>query len=385
MFDGTTTMTTMTTTDAAVEAWREHDWVKLHGEIRSVFTQRTVLKARQLQLLLEADETRLYKRFGYTSITAYVVGELGYTHHSANEQMRVAYELIELRGLAAEFREGALPWTSVRELTRVVTRKTEDVWLDAIEGKRSGPVLEMLRGKGKGALPTDPVDPKKLRYRIVFEDVSAEDFMLHKQARIAVAEANGGTCSDTELVRASAVAILTPSIDEPTKPPFQTAVTTCRDCKQAHLVGAGIEIALSPQDVERVGCDCEHIGDLERDEPTRIASAIPAPTRRKVFVRDKFRCTVPWCTATRFLAIHYIVHREHGGGHALPVLTLLCDGHHKQHHEGLVLISGQAPDALEFVLTSVPAGTEPEAGLRSRDSCELNEGLRAAGPSRRSR
>ena len=93
---------------------------------------------------------------------------------SENEQMRVAYELIDLPGLAAEFREGALPWTSVRELTRVVTRKTEDVWLDAIEGKRSGD-----------------------------------------------------------------------------------------------------------------------------------ASKIPAPTRRKVFVRDKFRCTVPWCTATRFLAIHH--------------------------------------------------------------------------------
>ena len=357
MFDGTTT-------DAAVEAYREQDWVKLHGEIRSVFTQRTALKARQLALLLEADETRLYKRYGYTSITAYVAGELGYTHHSANEQMRVAYELIELPGIAAEFRQGALPWTSVRELTRVVTRETEDVWLDAIEGKRSGHVLEMLRGKGKGALPTDPVDPKKLRYRIVFEDVSAEDFMLYKQARIAAAEANGGTCSDTELVRASAVAILTPSaaVDEPTKPPFQTAVTTCRDCKQAHPVGAGMEVALSPQDVERVACDCEHIGDLERDEPTRITSTIPAPTRRKVFVRDKFRCTVPWCTATRFLAIHHIVHREHGGGHALPVLTLLCDGHHKQHHEGLLLIRGQAPDALELVLTSVPAGTEPESG-----------------------
>ena len=366
MFDGGAT----TTMDAAVEACREQDWVKLHGEIRSVFTQRTVLKARQLELLLEADETRLYKRFGYTSITAYVAGELGYTHHSANEQMRVAYELIELPGLAAEFREGELPWTSVRELTRVVTPKTEDVWLDAIEGKRSGPVLEMLRGKGKGALPTDPVDPKKIRHRIVFEDVSAEDFMLHKQARIAAAEANGGTCSDTELVRASAVAILTPSsaVDEPTKPPFQTAVTTCRDCKKAHLVGAGMEIALSAQDVERVACDCEHIGDLERDEPTRIKSKIPEPTRRKVFVRDKFRCTVPWCTATRFLAIHHIVHREHGGGHELNVLTLLCDGHHKQHHDGLLLITGQAPDALEFVLTSVPAGTEPEAWRSIRDA-----------------
>ena len=93
MFDGGTT----TTMDAADEACREQDWVRLHGEIRSVFTQRTALKARQLALLLEADETRLYKRYGYTSITAYVVGELGYTHHSANEQMRVIQNELEDR------------------------------------------------------------------------------------------------------------------------------------------------------------------------------------------------------------------------------------------------------------------------------------------------
>ena len=55
------------------------------------------------------------------------------------------------------------------------------------------------------------------------------------------------------------------------------------------------------------------------------------------------------------------IKRSHHRGHELNGLTLLCDGHHKQHHDGLLLISGQAPDALVFELTSVPAGTEPDA------------------------
>ena len=366
MFDGGATANE--SVEMVVADQRAGDWKRLHAEITSVFRERTALKARELELLYKADETGMYRWLGYTSIFAYIEGELGLGHHTATERMRVAYELVELPGISDAFGAGELPWTSVRELTRVVTRETEGAWLDAIEGKRAPQVIEMLRGKGKGALPDDPVDPKKIRYRIVLDDVSAEVYALHEQARIALAEANGGTCTDDQLARAYVASVLepAPAADEAPRPRHQIAVTTCRTCRAAQTVGAGIEAPISPAELERARCDAEHIGDLESDEPERLTSTIPAAIRRKVFVRDRFRCIVPGCRACRFLEVHHLRPRANGGTHVLSNLGVMCDGHHKQVHDGIITIRGRAPDRLVFEMPhagdddepgSVPAGT----------------------------
>ena len=77
-------------------------------------------------------------------------------------------------------------------------------------------------------------------------------------------------------------------------------------------------------------------------------STIPAKTRDLVWARDEGRCRFPGCRATRFLELHHIVFQELGGSHDASNLLVLCDGHHKQLHEGLVAISGRAPDELVF-------------------------------------
>ncbi len=234
----------------------------------------------------------------------------------------------------------------------MATRKTEEAWLDAAEGKLSTDIQQLVRGKCKGDLPSDPVDPKKIRHRIVLDGISEEAMMLFKQAKNAASDAKGATCTDDELVRALAAAMLEPPAhDSPSKPRHQIATTTCRACKQAHRVGAGMEIRVSAEELERVRCDSEDIGDLEREEPgRRLQKAIPDAMRRKVFVRDKHRCTVPGCRSTRFLEAHHIKPRSENGRHELRNLCVLCDAHHLQLHEGVIAIRGTAPDNLIFEL-----------------------------------
>ncbi|MBL0216095.1 MAG: HNH endonuclease [Myxococcales bacterium] len=353
MFDSAATQEFQTQlADAYAVACRERDWIKLHEEITSVGKQIVCLEAREVELLLEAEETKLYRRMGFPTIYAYIESVLQHSHHVATERMRVAHELLELPGIAEQFRAGELAWTSVRELTRVATTKTEEAWLDAAEGKLSTDVQQLVRGKSKGDLPGDPVDPKKIRHRIVLDGISEESMMLFNQARNAAADAKGATCTDDELVRALAAGVLEPSVSVPPgKPRHQIATTTCRVCKQAHRVGAGMAFAVSVQELERVRCDSEDIGDLEREEPGRkLQKSIPDATRRKVFVRDKCRCIVPGCRSTRFLEAHHIRPRAEGGGHELRNLALLCDAHHLQLHEGVIAIRGFAPDQLVFEL-----------------------------------
>ncbi len=70
---------------------------------------------------------------------------------------------------------------------------------------------------------------------------------------------------------------------------------------------------------------------------------IPDRTRRLVLYRDG-RCRVPWCPQRRWLQVHHIVHREHGGGHDTWNLAALCPSCHRAHHRGKLGITGNADD-----------------------------------------
>jgi Holliday junction resolvasome RuvABC DNA-binding subunit len=76
---------------------------------------------------------------------------------------------------------------------------------------------------------------------------------------------------------------------------------------------------------------------------------IPKATRDFVWARDQGRCRVPGCRATRHLTFHHLQFQCEGGDHDPANLMLSCDGHHKVLHQGLLTITGRAPDELTFV------------------------------------
>jgi hypothetical protein len=66
--------------------------------------------------------------------------------------------------------------------------------------------------------------------------------------------------------------------------------------------------------------------------------------RRFVMLRDRKRCTVPGCRASRHIDVHHVVPRHLGGRHEAENLTLLCSGHHRALHDGSLTITGRAPN-----------------------------------------
>src|SRR5688500_4891188 len=70
--------------------------------------------------------------------------------------------------------------------------------------------------------------------------------------------------------------------------------------------------------------------------------------RVQVLTHDSFRCVFPGCRSARNLDIHHIVFQMFGGKHELWNLCTVCGAHHKLLHDGLVRITGRAPDALVF-------------------------------------
>src|SRR4051812_27846345 len=103
--------------DVRVTADNTQEWIALLTELKSLWARRAALDARELELLRDAEETGLYRQLGHASIYAFIEAEIGCGHHAATERMRVAHELRELPHLREEFHAGALPWSSVRELS----------------------------------------------------------------------------------------------------------------------------------------------------------------------------------------------------------------------------------------------------------------------------
>lgn len=85
----------------------------------------------------------------------------------------------------------------------------------------------------------------------------------------------------------------------------------------------------------------------------RAMRIVPLRTRRLVEDRDR-TCRFPGCGVTRFLENHHITHWSAGGSTDYGSLVSLCPHHHREHHKGKFLISGDptTPDGLVFTFPS---------------------------------
>ena len=338
----------------------------LHERLTARAKQRIALEAEEARDLVYAEEAGLWRHFGYVSMLEYMERALHYGPHAAKERLRVASELFELPRLAEKFRAGELPYSVVREVTRVAVPDNEEAWLASTEGKTAREVERMVSGLAKGADPDARPDPRLVRHRIVLE-VDGEHYAKWRAMRTACDDERGERLSDDDLVD---VLVRAPGGDG-TSAPCMHAVTTCRICKQSTLVAGGMETPLGENARDRLRCDAVEVGDLEREDGSRMASDIPSATRRRVFIRDRFACAVPGCRAGRNLDLHHVIWRTRGGTHAMSNLVTLCSGHHGQVHDGLLELTGVAPDRLVFafrrlgedephlVLTSEPVTFEP--------------------------
>ena len=318
------------------------DWTGLHQRLRSIAKRRVALESEEAGLLLEAEDTRLYRHLGYTSMLEYMDRELHYGPHAANERLRVARALIELPLTAELFGDGEMCFSAVRELTRIATPATEEAFLKKAQGKTAHQVQQMVAGLRRGDSPDAPPDPRRIKRRVTM-DLSAESSAAWRQLRTALEDERGERLSDDDFVQMLLRRETCSTTDVPA-PAVQTAVTTCKTCKESFIESAGEALPIAHATAARLICDAVYIGDLESDELTRVKPTVPAAIRRKVFQRDHFACCVPGCRSTRFLDLHHLRHLAHGGGHSMSNCCVLCFGCHQRHHEGRLLITGLAPD-----------------------------------------
>jgi len=310
------------------------DCRQLHERLVQIARTRSALDAREAELLLDADELQIWRVHGQPTLAAYLELTLGYGPHAANERLRVARELRELPLLRDALADGGLHFSAVRELTRVANRETEDAWIAAAEDKNLRQIERLVAGHVKGDLPSDPADPETMLERVTFE-LTPATIAAFRAMRKALDEECGERLTDDQVFQILA----RPSSGRAT----QVAYMVCPDCKSATADGAGMVADVTPAQLERALCDAEILGDAD-GEPAPVRKTVTDRLRRQVFARDHHRCTVPGCRSARNLDIHHVHYQVHGGLHEIWNLTVLCSGHHDLLHQGMLRISGKAPD-----------------------------------------
>jgi Holliday junction resolvasome RuvABC DNA-binding subunit len=378
--------------DEAIEVaptWAQDDgsnasYREVDKQLRRIAKKRAALDAEEAKWLREAERLRVWRKLGYSTALEYLEDVFGHAPRTALERLRVAKELGELPGLEAELRGGALPWSAVRELTRVMTPTTESRWLDRARGKNVADIQVLVSGHKKGDDPDSPKDPALMTRRLVLELPPALD-ALFERTRLLLEQERGEHLDDVAVFEAMCMRTLEPGAAAVTgkapKPMHRIVTYKCEDCGRGCREGRGRLVPITHADLELAACDAELVralgpAQLPTDGGAALASAtddaativrrtkdgkvctkrrppptttIPKATRDFVWARDCGRCRVPGCRATRNVAAHHIRFRSQGGDHDPENIVLLCDCHHKLLHAGLLTITGRAPDALTFM------------------------------------
>jgi hypothetical protein len=359
--------------------------VLLHKRLKRIARIRGALDVQEAEALREAQRLQLWRQFGYASLADYMTNELGYTFRTAEDRLRMANALPQLPKLTEALQTGNLNFSQARELARVATPDTEQVWIDRAADLNVRQVEQAVAGHCKGDLPDDPIDPRLVR-KTLWLSVRPETEVMFREARKVLDKERGEKLDDDAVLEALCRAYLRghqrggsthvgaeevgprggathgAACDEqgettvgdsnrraPGTPsgisranrgaPYRVAVTVCSECKRGWKHGGGLVEEMTPPAVETAMCDAQWIGDLDSNTIERARQEISEAMRRKVMHRDQGRCQAPGCRAHNNLDVHHIVHLEHGGTNEYSGLLTLCEAHHLAHHAGTLVIA----------------------------------------------
>lgn len=300
-------------------------WRDVHAELKRTSLTETMVVAEQVLLLPKAEKLRIWELLGHASMLDYMERELGLTPRPAIERLRMGRALTALPQIAAEFGKGALAYSVVRELTRVVVPQTEARWLEAARDKLPKQVEEMVSGRKPGDLPDTPKDPDLVLRTVTLRLTPPKVALLREIQAIARRELGPDTSDDDviELVWRRFGAADAGS----DRPAYQMSIQTCDQCQRATQDAAGVRVDVDPVTLACAECDHESIGDVTDEAAPPRTSKVSPRRRAQVLARDQRRCVVPGCRSASYLDVHHVVFQSRGGTNKLSNLVTLCAGH----------------------------------------------------------
>jgi len=288
----------------------------------------------------EVQRRHLYRDLGHPTINQYAMKELGFSKSRTGDFIRLARQLDNLPAVRAAMTSGDLGYTKAREIVNVATPATEEAWLKAAQGPRKELVREVKRVKQAARvdprqaelMPSAPtvVSPKEIPVRFQVDLTPEQE--ARRAALVERLHKLGDVPNNKAELMLEALAALVESKEKAPRgalvgrPPVQIHVQESEGTITVQTDFGPRE--LSPAEADRLRCDAAIARPGRRN-----TTSIPPRTRREVLARDGHRCQAPGCGRTRFLEVHHVTPRHHGGSNHHDNLLTLCGSCHRLWHE----------------------------------------------------
>jgi hypothetical protein len=409
---------------------------ELEAQISELAGHLNAANHRWLGLIAEFDRRQGWSDGATQSCAHWLNWKCGIDMGAAREKVRVAHSLEKLPRISAAMARGELSYSKARALTRVACAQTEEYFLSiALHGtaahveklvrqyRRAKEAEELSREARqqatrqltyfhdedgslvlKGRLPAEigALVVKALDAAVndpAVNDVAARDVSAETSAKPAawglITKASDEKPS-WGARRADALGRIAESFlqhgAEALNPGDRQQIVVHVDAETLRDGGAGrCELedgpSLAVETVRRLACDASIISVLEnaQGEPLNVGRktrSIPPALRRALNARDR-GCRFPGCSNTRYVDGHHIHHWAQGGETKLSNLVQLCRFHHRQVHEGRVVIQRLDDGALRFLRPDgqsfdsvAPEHTRPLSDWRQLPAVHDQQGIR---------
>jgi hypothetical protein len=338
---------------------------------------------RFLVLLAEFDRREAWSDGGTASCAHWLNWQCGIDLGAAREKVRVAHALEKLPRIAQAMAGGCLSYSKVRALTRVACEATEEVFLaTALHGTAShveNLVRHFRRARESQELSREAQQQANrgltyfhdddgslvLKCRVPAEIGAVVINALEAAAQELRRDVSAETCDElptpsarrADALGAIAESFLKHGIESLSGGDRQQIVVHV-DADTLHDGTAGrCELedgpSLPAETARRLACDASVVRMAEDAHGNlldvgRKTRSIPPALRRALRTRD-LGCRFPGCPNTRYLDGHHVRHWAQGGETKLSNLVSLCRFHHRQVHEGRVLVQRLDDGAWRFV------------------------------------
>ena len=118
--------------------------------------------------LLAIQRTDLHYEHGCSSAIHYAIRVLGMAPKEARTLRYVAQRLEELPRLSLEASQGRIEWSKLREVVRVASGETEQVWIELCARHTYGEIERLVGLTSYGQLPGDPMSRRERAELIEF-------------------------------------------------------------------------------------------------------------------------------------------------------------------------------------------------------------------------
>src|SRR5258708_35046230 len=242
-----------------------HDWQSAHEQLSRIAKERARLDCEEGGSLLRALRANVHLHLGFASFAEYIERLFGYSPRWTEEHLRVAESLETLPNLQNALRDGSIPWSTARELTRVATPQSEHAWLQVSRGRTLRQVEQLVAGHKPGDEPTDAPDPA-LRRHVLRVEGTAETFATFREAMAKLRRESDPPLDEDPALLLMARHVLAGPTDEG-RSSYQVAVTVCSECNRGWQQGRGEQVEVDAPTGEMGSRDGQPVGPPPAHSP----------------------------------------------------------------------------------------------------------------------